>query len=100
MSSNELMLSGETAPIQSLDNMRWSVQRQTTREIEQVAYFKIETRGAAAKLRELIRLGGDAALRDHDRLERPSCNKSDPKYFYSAIGDHKNATRSTIMRVD
>ncbi len=30
------------------------------REIEQVAYFKIETAGAAAKLRELIRLGGEA----------------------------------------
>lgn len=30
------------------------------KEIEQVAYFKIETAGAAAKLRELIRLGGDA----------------------------------------
>jgi len=30
------------------------------REIEQVAYFKIETTQAAAKLRELIRLGGDA----------------------------------------
>ena len=30
------------------------------REIENVAYFKIETPGAAAKLRELIRLGGDA----------------------------------------
>lgn len=30
------------------------------KEIEQVAYFKIETPGAAAKLRELIRLGGDA----------------------------------------
>jgi dihydrodipicolinate synthase/N-acetylneuraminate lyase len=29
-------------------------------EIENVAYFKIETAGAAAKLRELIRLGGDA----------------------------------------
>ncbi len=29
-------------------------------EIEQVAYFKIETAGAAAKLRELIRLGGAA----------------------------------------
>ena len=29
-------------------------------EIEHVAYFKIETPGAAAKLRELIRLGGDA----------------------------------------
>ena len=29
-------------------------------EIEQVTYFKIETPGAAAKLRELIRLGGDA----------------------------------------
>jgi 2-keto-3-deoxy-L-arabinonate dehydratase len=30
------------------------------REIQQVAYFKIETAGAASKLRELIRLGGDA----------------------------------------
>jgi dihydrodipicolinate synthase/N-acetylneuraminate lyase len=30
------------------------------REIENVAYFKIEVPGAAAKLRELIRLGGDA----------------------------------------
>ena len=29
-------------------------------EIEQLAYFKIETPGAASKLRELIRLGGDA----------------------------------------
>jgi len=30
------------------------------REIEQVRYFKIETAGAANKLRELIRLGGEA----------------------------------------
>jgi 2-keto-3-deoxy-L-arabinonate dehydratase len=30
------------------------------RDIEQLAYFKIETAGAASKLRELIRLGGDA----------------------------------------
>ncbi|MEP6790268.1 MAG: dihydrodipicolinate synthase family protein [Ramlibacter sp.] len=30
------------------------------REIEQVAYFKIETPGAASKLRELVLLGGDA----------------------------------------
>jgi 4-hydroxy-tetrahydrodipicolinate synthase/2-keto-3-deoxy-L-arabinonate dehydratase len=30
------------------------------REIEHVAYFKIETAGAATKLRELIRLGGAA----------------------------------------
>jgi dihydrodipicolinate synthase/N-acetylneuraminate lyase len=30
------------------------------KEIKQVAYFKIETPGAASKLRELIRLGGDA----------------------------------------
>ena len=29
-------------------------------EIEHVAYFKIETAGAASKLRELVRLGGDA----------------------------------------
>jgi 2-keto-3-deoxy-L-arabinonate dehydratase len=30
------------------------------REIEHIAYFKIETADAASKLRELIRLGGDA----------------------------------------
>lgn len=30
------------------------------REIKQVSYFKIETAGAASKLRELIRLGGNA----------------------------------------
>jgi dihydrodipicolinate synthase/N-acetylneuraminate lyase len=30
------------------------------REIEHLAYFKIETAGAAAKLREVIRLGGEA----------------------------------------
>src|SRR5690606_3116738 len=30
------------------------------REIEHVCYFKIETAGAASKLRELLRLGGDA----------------------------------------
>jgi dihydrodipicolinate synthase/N-acetylneuraminate lyase len=30
------------------------------REIDRVSYFKIETAGAASKLRELIRLGGDA----------------------------------------
>jgi 4-hydroxy-tetrahydrodipicolinate synthase/2-keto-3-deoxy-L-arabinonate dehydratase len=30
------------------------------RQIENVAYFKIETAGAASKLRELIRLGGEA----------------------------------------
>lgn len=30
------------------------------REIEQVGYFKIETPGAANKLREIIRLGGEA----------------------------------------
>ena len=30
------------------------------REIEHVSYFKIETAGAAQKLRDLIRLGGDA----------------------------------------
>jgi dihydrodipicolinate synthase/N-acetylneuraminate lyase len=30
------------------------------RELAQIAYFKIETAGAAAKIRELIRLGGEA----------------------------------------
>lgn len=33
---------------------------QMAREIANVAYFKIETAGAASKLRDLIRLGGDA----------------------------------------
>ena len=33
---------------------------QLAREIEHVAYFKIETPQAAAKLREMIELGGDA----------------------------------------
>lgn len=33
---------------------------QMAREIEQVSYFKIETPGAASKLRELIALGGEA----------------------------------------
>jgi dihydrodipicolinate synthase/N-acetylneuraminate lyase len=33
---------------------------QLAREIEHVAYFKIEVAGAANKLREIIRLGGDA----------------------------------------
>jgi len=32
----------------------------TAKEIKNVCYFKIETPGAASKLRELIRLGGDA----------------------------------------
>jgi 4-hydroxy-tetrahydrodipicolinate synthase/2-keto-3-deoxy-L-arabinonate dehydratase len=39
------------------------------REIEHVAYFKIETQGAAAKLRELIRLGGDAVVGPWDGEE-------------------------------
>jgi 2-keto-3-deoxy-L-arabinonate dehydratase len=38
-------------------------------EIEHVAYFKIETPGAAAKLRELIRLGGDAVVGPWDGEE-------------------------------
>ena len=39
------------------------------REIPQVGYFKIETPGAAAKLRELIRLGGDAVVGPWDGEE-------------------------------
>ena len=39
------------------------------REIERVAYFKIEVAGAAAKLRELIRLGGDAIVGPWDGEE-------------------------------
>jgi dihydrodipicolinate synthase/N-acetylneuraminate lyase len=38
-------------------------------EIEHVAYFKIETAGAASKLRELIRLGGDAIVGPWDGEE-------------------------------
>ena len=44
--------SGTTLPAAFLARM--------AKEIEQVSYFKIETAGAASKLRELIRLGGDA----------------------------------------
>ncbi len=39
------------------------------REIENLSYFKIETAGAAAKLRELIRLGGDAIVGPWDGEE-------------------------------
>jgi 2-keto-3-deoxy-L-arabinonate dehydratase len=39
------------------------------REIAQVSYFKIETAGAAAKLRELIRLGGEAVIGPWDGEE-------------------------------
>ncbi|MBW8910775.1 MAG: dihydrodipicolinate synthase family protein [Sphingomonas sp.] len=39
------------------------------KEIEQVSYFKIETPGAATKLRELIRLGGDAVVGPWDGEE-------------------------------
>jgi 4-hydroxy-tetrahydrodipicolinate synthase/2-keto-3-deoxy-L-arabinonate dehydratase len=39
------------------------------RGIEHVAYFKIETAGAASKLRELVRLGGDAVLGPWDGEE-------------------------------
>ena len=39
--------------------------------IEHVAYFKIETAGAASKLRELIRLGGAAI----EEIGRASCRE-------------------------
>jgi dihydrodipicolinate synthase/N-acetylneuraminate lyase len=39
------------------------------REIENLSYFKIETPGAASKLRELIRLGGDAIVGPWDGEE-------------------------------
>ena len=39
------------------------------REIERVSYFKIEVPGAAAKLREMIRLGGDAVVGPWDGEE-------------------------------
>jgi 2-keto-3-deoxy-L-arabinonate dehydratase len=39
------------------------------KEIEHVAYFKIETSGAANKLRELIRLGGDSVIGPWDGEE-------------------------------
>ncbi|EIZ81583.1 dihydrodipicolinate synthetase [Methylobacterium sp. GXF4] len=39
------------------------------REIENVSYFKIETPGAAGKLRELIALGGDAVIGPWDGEE-------------------------------
>src|SRR5688500_1565205 len=45
-------MSGTTLSAATLANM--------AKEIEQVSYFKIEVHGAADKLREMIRLGGDA----------------------------------------
>lgn len=39
------------------------------KEIENLSYFKIETPGAASKLRELIRLGGDAVVGPWDGEE-------------------------------
>lgn len=39
------------------------------REVERVSYFKIESAGAAGKLREMIRLGGDALLGPWDGEE-------------------------------
>ena len=45
-------VSGTALPVAFLARM--------AQEIENVSYFKIETAGAASKLRELIRLGGDA----------------------------------------
>jgi dihydrodipicolinate synthase/N-acetylneuraminate lyase len=39
------------------------------REIEHVSYFKIEVHGAAGKLREMIRLGGDAVVGPWDGEE-------------------------------
>jgi dihydrodipicolinate synthase/N-acetylneuraminate lyase len=39
------------------------------KEIEHLSYFKIETPGAASKLRELIRLGGDAIVGPWDGEE-------------------------------
>ena len=68
--SNELMLSGGTAQIQSLDNMSWSVQRQTRREIEQVAKRAIVANvheQARAQLCQtaLINTGVLSALEEH-----------------------------------
>jgi 2-keto-3-deoxy-L-arabinonate dehydratase len=54
-------VSGTTLDAESLARM--------AREIERVSYFKIETPGASAKLRELIRLGGDAVLGPWDGEE-------------------------------
>lgn len=39
------------------------------REIDRVSYFKIESPGAAGKLREMVRLGGDAVLGPWDGEE-------------------------------
>lgn len=49
----------QDAPV-SGTNLSAALLARMAREIEQVSYFKIETAGAASKLRELIRLGGDA----------------------------------------
>jgi dihydrodipicolinate synthase/N-acetylneuraminate lyase len=44
------------------------------KEIKQVSYFKIETAGAASKLRELIRLGGSAIEGPWDSRSGCGCN--------------------------
>ena len=50
----------QDAPLLTQVAMPPALLARMAREIEQLSYFKIETAGAASKLRELIRLGGDA----------------------------------------
>src|SRR5687767_10630124 len=49
----------QDAPV-SGTSLSAAILAQMAAEIEQVSYFKIEVHGAADKLREMIRLGGDA----------------------------------------
>ena len=49
----------QDAPVSGTTLLAAFLARMAT-EIDNVAYFKIETAGAASKIRELIRLGGDA----------------------------------------
>jgi dihydrodipicolinate synthase/N-acetylneuraminate lyase len=58
----------QDAPV-SGTNLSAATLARMAREIEQVSYFKIETPGAASKLRELIHLGGDAILGPWDGEE-------------------------------
>ena len=50
----------QDAPVSGTPLSAAFLARMATRDRARCAYFKIETAGAAAKLRELIRLGGDA----------------------------------------
>ena len=62
------------------------------KEIRNVAYFKIETPGAASKLRELIRLGGDAIEGPWDGEEAITLLPDDSGFLYDSEAARKAET--------